>query len=290
MDKEEHYRHAKTNVMRAINTNIKDAINITNEVIEQHPVVEIKDQENSLGQVTPCVLVRGILRTFAASLSVSKEHLLSAMPDDANQKRWDEVLIAMTLSRLMINERFLAEVSEAVKSDEKIPAHQVRNTLIAIVANYTMIAWQLLKGANSQVVADGFQQYDGLYHGLADLGRLSDIVPFNDNQQLHEFHDWLSQEMNSYQGMERAVLLNNLTMGQQDNNSRWLSISSAQMIVLYVNAYQLTQLLKNLHLTNEKEEFFGDDQKISSLVMLDVLAHHSLNDVYQSYRSVGWIK
>lgn len=290
MDKEEHYRHAKTNVMRAINTNIKDAINITNEVIEQHPVVEIKDQENSLGQVTPFVLVRGILRTFAASLSVSKEHLLSAMPDDANQKRWDEVLMAMTLSRLMINERFLAEVSEAVKSDEKIPANQVRNTLIAIVANYTMIAWQLLKSANSQVVADGFQQYDGLYHGLADLGRLSDIVPFNDNQQLHEFHDWLSQEMNSYQGMERAVLLNNLTMSQQDNNSRWLTISSAQMIVLYVNAYQLTQLLKNLHLINEKEKFFGDDQKISSLVMLDVLAHHSLNDVYQSYRSVGWIK
>lgn len=290
MDKEEHYRHAKTNVMRAINTNIKDAINITNEVIEQHPVVEIKDQENSLGQVTPFVLVRGILRTFASSLSVSKEHLLSAMPDDANQKRWDEVLMAMTLSRLMINERFLAEVSEAVKSDEKIPANQVRNTLIAIVANYTMIAWQLLKSANSQVVADGFQQYDGLYHGLADLGRLSDIVPFNDNQQLHEFHDWLSQEMNSYQGMERAVLLNNLTMGQQDSNSRWLSISSAQMIVLYVNTYQLTQLLKNLHLINEKEEFFGDDQKISSLVMLDVLAHHSLNDVYQSYRSVGWIK
>lgn len=290
MDKEEHYRHAKTNVMRAINTNIKDAINITNEVIEQHPVVEIKDQENSLGQVTPFVLVRGILRTFASSLSVSKEHLLSAMPDDANQKCWDEVLMAMTLSRLMINERFLAEVSEAVKSDEKIPSHQVRNTLIAIVANYTMIAWQLLKSANSQVVADGFQHYDGLYHGLADLGRLSDIVPFNDNQQLHEFHDWLSQEMNSYQGMERAVLLNNLTMGQQDNNSRWLSISSAQMIVLYVNAYQLTQLLKNLHLINEKEKFLGDDQKISSLVMLDVLAHHSLNDVYQSYRSVGWIK
>lgn len=284
MTKEEHYEQAKRNVVGRLNERIGKVVNIPVDVMQKHPVVEIQERDNSLHQKTPFVVVRGVLRAFATALPVSYDGLLKAMPDDANQKKWDMVIGAMLFSRLIFNKKFINEVIEAVQTDERIPANRVEQTVLAVVSHYTLISWQLLKGINSETMATGFQQYDGLHEGMADLGRLQHIVPFTQNDKLREFHDWLQPFLSKFQGMEQSVLFNNLLVAQGDSihNHRSVGLSIPQIVVLYINSYWATQEL-NMLLDG------GIRKAIAPGAVEGILVRYTLMNIYQSYQSVGWI-
>lgn len=284
MTKEEHYEQAKKDILRKFNTEIAKASHLTDDVIEKHPVVEIIEKENSLHQKTPFVVVRGVLRAFATSLPTTYDQLLKAMPDDADQKRWNQVLKAMLFARLIINKTFINEIIEAVQTDENIPANRVEQVVLAVVGHYTLLAWQLMKTMDSETMAIGFQQYDGLHKGLADLGRLQHVVPFSENEKMLEFHNWLQPVLSKYTGLEQSVLFNNLMVASPNgvHNQRAVGLSIMQTVVLYVNTYWATQELNMI--------VDGGIRRAISLDAVDgILVRYTLNNIYQSYQSVGWL-
>lgn len=253
-------------------------------MIEKHPVVEIIEKENSLHQKTPFVVVRGVLRAFATSLPTTCDQLLKAMSDDANQKRWDQVLKAMLFARLIINKKFINEIIEAVQTDENIPANRVEQVVLAVVGHYTLLTWQLMKTMDSETIAIGFQQYDGLHKGLADLGRLQHVVPFSENAKMLEFHNWLQPVLSKYTGLEQSILFNNLMAASPNgvHNQRAIGLSIMQTVVLYVNTYWATQELNMI--------VDGGIRRAISLDAVDgILVRYTLNNIYQSYQSVGWL-
>lgn len=284
MTKEEHYEQAKKDVLKKFNTELAKASHLTDDVIEKHPVVEIIEKENSLHQKTPFVVVRGVLRAFATSLPTTYDQLLKAMPDDADQKRWNQVLKAMLFARLIINKTFINEIVEAVQTDENIPANRVEQVVLAVVGHYTLLAWQLMKTMDSETMAIGFQQYDGLHKGLADLGRLQHVVPFSENEKMLEFHNWLQPVLSKYTGLEQSVLFNNLMVASPNgvHNQRAVGLSIMQTVVLYVNTYWATQELNMI--------VDGGIRRAISLDAVDgILVRYTLNNIYQSYQSVGWL-
>lgn len=284
MTKEEHYEQAKKDVLKKFNTELAKASHLTDDVIEKHPVVEIIEKENSLHQKTPFVVVRGVLRAFATSLPTTYDQLLKAMPDDADQKRWNQVLKAMLFARLIINKTFINEIIEAVQTDENIPANRVEQVVLAVVGHYTLLAWQLMKTMDSETMAIGFQQYDGLHKGLADLGRLQHVVPFSEDSKMLEFHNWLQPVLSKYTGLEQSVLFNNLMVASPNgvHNQRAVGLSIMQTVVLYVNTYWATQEL-NMIVDG------GIRRAISPDAVDGILVRYTLNNIYQSYQSVGWL-
>lgn len=284
MTKEEYYEQAKKDVLKKFNTEIAKASHLTDDVIEKHPVVEIIEKENSLHQKTPFVVVRGVLRAFATSLPTTYDQLLKAMPDDAGQKRWNQVLKAMLFARLIINKTFINEIIEAVQTDENIPANRVEQVVLAVVGHYTLLAWQLMKTMDSEMMAIGFQQYDGLHKGLADLGRLQHAVPFSENEKMLEFHNWLQPVLSKYTGLEQSILFNNLMAASPNgvHNQRAVGLSIMQTVVLYINTYWVTQELNMI--------VDGGIRRAISLDAIDgILVRYTLNNIYQSYQSVGWL-
>lgn len=284
MTKEEHYEQAKKDVLKKFNTELAKASHLTDDVIEKHPVVEIIEKENSLHQKTPFVVVRGVLRAFATSLPTTYDQLLKAMPDDADQKRWNQVLKAMLFARLIINKTFINEIIEAVQTDENTPANRVEQVVLAVVGHYTLLAWQLMKTMDSETMAIGFQQYDGLHKGLADLGRLQHVVPFSEDSKMLEFHNWLQPVLSKYTGLEQSVLFNNLMVASPNgvHNQRAVGLSIMQTVVLYVNTYWATQEL-NMIVDG------GIRRAISPDAVDGILVRYTLNNIYQSYQSVGWL-
>lgn len=284
MTKEEHYEQAKKNILKKFNAEIARASHLTGDAIKEHPVVEIIEKENSLHQKTPFVVVRGVLRAFATSLPTTYDQLLKAMPEDADQKRWNQVLKAMLFARLIINKTFINEIIEAVQTDENIPANRVEQVVLAVIGHYTLLTWQLMKTMDSETMAIGFQQYDGLHDGLADLGRLQHVVPFSENEKMLEFHNWLQPVLSKYTGLEQSVLFNNLMAASPNgaHNQRAIGLSIMQTVVLYVNTYWVTQELNMI--------VDGGIRRAISLDAVDgILVRYTLNNIYQSYQSVGWL-
>ena len=285
MTKEEAYQQAKTAVLKKFNNNIANACHLPADVVEKHPVVEIQERDNSLGQKAPFVVVRGVLRAFATSLPVSYDGLLKAMPEDADQKRWRQVLNAMLLARLIINKKFTNEIIEAVQTDDRIPANRVEQRVLAVISHYMLLSWQLIKGIDSETMAIGLQQYSGLHDGMADLGKIVDVAPFSSNDKMLEFHHWLQPFLSKYTGLDQSILFNNLLVASSRSihNSRAVGLSIPQTVILYIDSYWATQQL-NMLLDN------GIRRAISPQAVDGLLVRYTLNNIYQSYQSVGWIK
>lgn len=278
------YQQVKNDLVHSLNYQINQAAELPQIITQSHPVFNLISQENKLGQEQTYVAINGILHAFAFSYPVSDDTLIKAMQDGNHKQRsWNEVVKAITLSRLLVSPVMVNSVLDAIKSNQQVPANKIGNTLVAVFANILLVSWQLVKLADNQALTDALTAYCGK-NKVGNLGHYEDFVPFDQSVELREFSVWVQNLLGRLQGLEQQLLMQNLLVSQKEViDKKRVGISDFQVLTLYLAGFYLTQVLD----PKSSNQFH---QTVDSRIVIDLISHHSLKDVWMSYHSVGWVK